>query len=311
MANEPSTERSPRDGVGQRMLAGSAHTALTGLPGLADALVEQTWGEVYTPDGPVAKDDLWLSCRDNIHSILTTLAGSGPSQQDLLRAARATGSRRAQQHCPLEWVLHAWRLGGQVLWTDLAARTGAQHPEELQQLVSAAGELWGVTERFSTEMALSYHTSEQEMLGGVELRTTMILDALLDGRAAEVRTEAEHLLDLGRGRGFVVAVAETSGEKQVSPRDLTQALRRRGLRSAWRLRTGCQVGIIGVDDGRTAQVTAALREHAVARIGVSQTLTALMEVGAGYRMAMLAMATLPRTGRARWRSTTACRTRWR
>ncbi|MCX2730507.1 helix-turn-helix domain-containing protein [Saccharopolyspora sp. NFXS83] len=190
-------------------------------------------------------------------------------------------------------MLHAWRLGGQVLWADLASRTGAQSPEEVRQLVGAAGELWGVTERFSTEMALSYHTSEQERLGGVELRHTMILDALLDGRAAEVRAEAEHLLDLGRGRNFVVAVAETSGEHQVSPRELTQALQRRGLRSAWRLRTGCQVGIIGVDDGRVGEVAAALREHAVSRIGVSQTLTALMEVGAEYRMTMLAMATLP------------------
>lgn len=293
MADGTSTGGSTVDGAQQRMLAGLAHTSLTRLPGLADALVEQTWGAVYTPDGPVGKDDLWRSCRDNIHSILTTLAGSGPSQQDLLRAARATGSRRAQQHCPLDWVLHAWRLGGQVLWADLASRSGARSPEELRQLVGAAGELWGVTERFSTEMALSYHTSEQEMLGGVELRHTMILDALLDGRAAEVRAEAEHLLDLGRGRGFVVAVAETSGEHQVAPRELTHALRRRGLRSAWRLRTGCQVGIIGVDDGRAGEVAAALREHAVARIGVSQTLTALMEVGAGYRMAMLAMATLP------------------
>ncbi|MCA1227204.1 CdaR family transcriptional regulator [Saccharopolyspora sp. 6M] len=295
MTDESTTEQPGQDtGDGeQRMLAGLARASLARVPELADALVDQTWGSVYTPDGPVAKDDLWRSCRDNIHGMLTTLSGTGPSRPDLLGPARSTGVRRAQQHCPLDWVLHAWRLSGQVLWADMAEHTGAHGPQHLRELVGSAGELWGVTERFSIEMALSYHAAEQELLGGAELRNTMIMDALLDGRATEVRGEAEHLLGLGRGKRFVVAVAETSGERPASPRELADGLRRRGLDSTWRLRTGCQVGIIGVGEGQPAEVAGALRERAVARIGVSQSLSALMEVGAGYRMAMLAMTTLP------------------
>ena len=274
-----------------RTLAALASTSLPRAPHLADDLVEQVWGDVYTLDGPVPKDDLRRSCQDNIEGILTTLAGTGPTPEQLMRAARATGSRRAHQHCPLEWVLHAWRLGGQVMWSDLAERTGAEGPEQLRELLDSAGRLWSVTERFCTEMAVSYHA--QEAHGGTDLRMTTIMDALLDGRASEVRTEAEHLLDLGRGRRFAVAVAETSGERPVSPQRITNALRRRGITSAWRLRTGCQVGIVALHDTEPGEIATMLREFAVARVGISSALTALLEVGAGYRMAMLALSTLP------------------
>ncbi|GAA3360184.1 hypothetical protein [Saccharopolyspora gregorii] len=60
MTDESTTEQPGQDtGDGeQRMLAGLARASLARVPDLADALVDQTWGSVYTPDGPVAKDDL-------------------------------------------------------------------------------------------------------------------------------------------------------------------------------------------------------------------------------------------------------------
>lgn len=280
----------------QRMLASLASTSLTRLPALADELVDQLWDDVYTPGGPVGQDDLWRSCRDNIGSILTSLHGSGPTPADLMQASRTTGARRAHQRCPLQWVLHAWRVGGQIMWNDLAERAGTDNPAQLRELVSSAGEFWSVTESFSTEMALSYQSMEQELQGGVDLRLSTVLDALLDGRAAEVRAEAEHVLNLSRNTRFVMVVAETSGDRPVSPQRLTSALGEKGISSVWRLRTGCQVGLVLVDDATPPTIAAILRAQAVARIGVSPILTELIEVCAGHRMAMLAMTTLPPRG---------------
>lgn len=44
-----------------RLLADLARSSLTRIPSLADELVDQVWGEVYSPKGPVPKDDLWRS----------------------------------------------------------------------------------------------------------------------------------------------------------------------------------------------------------------------------------------------------------
>ncbi|QGK69092.1 PucR family transcriptional regulator [Allosaccharopolyspora coralli] len=282
-----------RAGDEHRMLASLARTSLTRLPSLADELVDQVWGEPYDRDGPVTKDDLWRSCRDNISSILTTLHGAGPTASDLRQAARSTGVRRARQHCPLDWVLHAWQVGGHVLWSDLAERTGAADSEQLRELVRSASEVFRVTESYAAEMARSYQTHEQELRGSTDLRLMAVLDALIDGRAETVRVEAEQLLRLEGNRPFVVVTAETSSAQPLSPNRLNGFLADHGVSGAWRLRTGCQVGILTAEHATPAEVAAMLRRRTGGRVGVSPSLTNLGDVAAGHRMARLAMATLP------------------
>lgn len=277
----------------RRMLASFASTSLTRLPRLTDELVDQVWGEPYDRTGPVAKDDLWLSCRDNICSVLTTLHGAGPSAADLRQAARSTGARRAYQNCPLDWVLHAWQVGGHVLWSDIAERTGTEDPEQLRELVRSASEVFSVTESYAAAMARSYQTVEQELRGSTDLRLMAVLDALLDGRADTVRMEAEQLLRLGKNRPFVVAAAETSSARPPSPHRLNGFLAEHGVTGGWRLRSGCQVGILTADHVNPTEIATILRDRTSGRIGISAVLTGLPDVVAGHRMALLAMATLP------------------
>ncbi len=282
-----------REGDEHRMLASLARTSLTRLPSLADELVDQVWGAPYGRGGPVTKDDLWRSCRDNISSILTTLHGDGPTASDLRQAARSTGARRAHQHCPLDWVLHAWQVGGHVLWSDLAERTGAAGPEQLRELVQSASEVFRVTESYAAEMARSYQNVEHELRGSTDLRLMTVLDALLDGRADTVRVEAEQLLQLDRNRPFVVVTAETSSAQPISPHRLNGFLADHGVTGAWRLRTDCQVGILTADHATPADIATILRRRTGGRVGVSPSLNNLSDVVAGHRMARLAMATLP------------------
>lgn len=293
------TERTEEHAAGQdRLLTELADRSLRQLPRLADQLVDRVWGEPYTRHGPVPKDDLWHSCHDNLGGMLMALRGNGPSPEDLLDAARATGTRRAHQHCPLDWVLHAWRVGGQIMWTDFAERTGSDDAGQLQELVNSAAQVWGVTERFSIEMAATYQNLERQLLGAADQHMMSIMDALLDGRAAEVRTEAEHALKMRQDSRVLVVTAEDAGPRPVSPGKLAATLEEHGVRSEWRLRAGCQVGIVVGDQLPASRIAAILDGLATARIGVSPALDSLADVPSGYRMAMLAMTTMTagRTG---------------
>ncbi|WP_165777662.1 PucR family transcriptional regulator [Amycolatopsis antarctica] len=276
-----------------RLLAELARTSLTRLPVLADNLVDQVWGEVYTRDGPVPKDDLWRSCRDNLDGMLTALDGSGPSLPDLLHAAQETGTRRAYQHCPLDWVLHAWRVGGQVMWTDFAHQVGVTDTRQLEQLVASATEVWGVTERFSIEMAATYQNLEQELHATTDTRLMAVVDALLDDRLDEVRAEAETALKLAPEDQIVVIAVENSTEFAAAPHHLSYVLHQHGVRSVWRLRAGCQIGLAVTGQLGSGELATILDEHAAGRIGVSPSTANLRGVGGAYRMAMLAMTTLP------------------
>ena len=147
------------------LLGSLSGSSLDRLHTLADTLVDSLWGEVYAPQGPVPKDDLWRSCHDNIGNALKALNGVGPPAAVLLETARATGMRRARQHCPLGWVQRAWRIGGQVIWEDFACQAGVDDADELRRLVESASRVWQVNEQFSAEMAAAYQSVEQEIAG--------------------------------------------------------------------------------------------------------------------------------------------------
>lgn len=276
-----------------RELEALARSSLSGVPRLADDLVDRLWGEVYEPEGPVPKDDLWRSCNDNIGSILTALCELGPAPAELLQAARATGTRRAYQHCPLNWVLHAWREGGQVMWAELARHAGASETAQLTDLVDSAGRLWGVTERFSIEMATTYQRLAEEHAGGPDRYLLGIVDALLDGHISQVRTEAEHALRLRPGTRMLVLTSEVHGSDTCPARQTVAALEDAGFRPVWRLRGGCLVGLVATEDERVGELVDVLRVHATTRFGVSPVLSDLAEIPNGHRLALLAMSTLP------------------
>jgi hypothetical protein len=279
-------------------LADLAAQSLRVLPGLADDLVDRMWDATYDPAGPVPKDDLWRSCHDNLGNMLSALRGAGPTPATLLASARATGTRRAQQRCPLEWVLRAWHDGGEIMWQDLASRAGAEHPEDLHHLVRYASDVWGVTDRFSVEMAATYQRVEEHLLGTVDYHLADVLDALLDGRSDLITSDTARALHLDTSNRYAVAVAEDTSSYHGSVRVLARALERHGIPSTWHLRMGAHVGIVPTHDATPDQVAAILRLPAAGRIGLSPTFTSLSQVPTGYRMATLAMTALPPEGAA-------------
>jgi hypothetical protein len=276
------------------LLGALSGSSLDRLDTLADTLVDRLWGDVYAPRGPVPKDDLWRSCSDNVGSTLKALNGTGPPSAVLLETARATGMRRARQHCPLGWVQRAWRIGGQVIWEDFASQAGVDDADELRRLVESASRVWQVVEEFSAEMSATYQSAEQELAGTPDRRMADLLGALLDGRVTQAAGEVSRMLGLPvEGRFVVIVTEETS---RATMRDLAQTLHLAGLRTVWHFRARLHVGIAALDGDAPDILLNMLRCALSGRAGLSPVLRKLTEIPEGRRMAELAMNTVPPDG---------------
>ena len=276
------------------LLGSLSGSSLDRLHTLADTLVDRLWDDVYPPQGPVPKDDLWRSCHDNIGNVLRALNGAGPPSAVLLETARATGMRRAWQHCPLGWVQRAWRIGGQVIWEDFAGQAGVDDADELRRLVESASRAWQVNDEFSAEMSATYQSVEQELAGTRDRQRVDLLGALLDGRATEAAGEVSRVLGLPvEGRFVVIVTEETS---RATLRDLIQTLHLAGLRTVWHSRAGLHVGIVALDADTPDILLGMLRCALPGRAGLSPVLRKLTEIPEGRRMAELAMNTVPPGG---------------
>ncbi|MCF6745388.1 PucR family transcriptional regulator [Blastococcus sp. KM273128] len=243
-----------------------------------------------------SEQDLRESTRSNLEgglrSLVAAAAGNGTPH---LASARAVGARRAAQGLPLEAVLRAYRLGGQVTWETLLAvsRDGSAHHDTL--LLEVAGSVWRTNDAECAALAEGYRL-EQRRLEGIDERTRQqALDGLLDGRGGDpafVRGAAEVLgLPLDGRLMAVVALPGPDGAPALpSP---GEALLKRGVRSVWGVRGDAQVGLIGLGATRPGDLLALLRGSAHGPVGVSDVVDGAPAVGTAYRLAETAVRTLP------------------
>ncbi|HVA61770.1 MAG TPA: helix-turn-helix domain-containing protein [Mycobacteriales bacterium] len=280
----------PSSGVGTLGLE-----LLGDLSRLTDRLVQ----EIQRDDGRyeaerVADTDLWGSCHDNLARVLQTLTGTVPAGADPWDAPRATGRRRAQQGMPLESVLHAYRLGGRIIWESLV-EAGRRNPKvDVLTLLDGATGVWEVVDRFSSAVSDAYRATETELAQRLGHRQQALLDALVEGHGRDVAVSAEaaRALELPESGGYLVVTAAYDPATADLPRSPRDALAVRGLRSAWRIRADREVGIVAVGPAGAAATVDLLRRLVPGRAGISSEVAGLAEIGQGYRLAETALRTL-------------------
>ncbi len=269
---------------------------------LADQLVaaihDQESG--YRAAGSVPAADLRRSCRDNILTVLQQLAGTTPAGLDPFDAPRATGRRRAEQRLPLDTLLHSFRIGGRVIWDELAGEARRTGPEATDAVLDGATAVWEVVDRVSSEVAAAYRATEQQLAQVDATHTRVVLEGLLAGRGREpgMTAEAARVLGLPTSGGFAVVVAvEPDGGDALLP-GARQVLDARGMRSIWHRWPEQLVGVVALDGRGIESLHDVLRGFSNERIGVSAQLDVLADVQEGHLQAGTALATLPlgRTG---------------
>jgi len=287
----------PDDEASWTLIAELAGAMLGSVPDLADRLVAVivSSDRDYARSSVLSFDDLWQSCHDNISRILEALVNRGRTRPELLDAPRLTGHRRAEQGFPLEHLLRAFRLGGNVVWEAVLERARADGDVDVDQLVQGAGHIWEMIDVFSGEVTDAYRRTEARLARRNDQHRQALIDALLEGAGHDrsLVKSAAAILDLSESSRCIVVVAEVPPNAPEALRRPADPLGLVGVRSAWRLRAERQIGILSIGSATVGDVTAALRPRAGSRVGISPIVEGLAHVDVAFRLADTAMRTIP------------------
>lgn len=245
--------------------------------------------EVYRRRGLVPFDELWQGCHDSLTEVLQGLSHTGQHRPPRRARAVATGHRRAEQGVPLENVLHAYRLGGRLIWHALLeeARGCGAGTEEL--LAEAATLVWEGTDLYSAAVVASYRRTEAETISRDHTRRQHLLHQLLTGSGATAeRDRAVEALGLAPGDSLMVAVADGP-----SNANLSGSLESAGLRSEWAVLQANLAGLISCPPPRQPSARQVLASVPGARVGLSAPFTSPDGAPSAYRQAELALRSIP------------------
>jgi hypothetical protein len=278
-------------------LAELAPRLLDQLDPMTDRMIEvlQRTEPAYREVLGHGEEEMRASTRANLDRGLRTLIGAASgTPTSSLRAAREVGRRRAAQGVPLEAVLRAYRLGGQVTWEALleASRRSSRAHDTL--LLEVAGSVWRSNDAECSAVAEGYREEQRRLAGIDDVASQQVLDGLLDGRGGDpayVRSASELLAVPLEGRLVaVVALPGPDGEPGLDAPGA--ALLKRGVRSVWGIRSGAQVGVVALRPGG-CEVLTWLPTMANGPVGVSAVVVGAAAAATAYRLAETAARTLP------------------
>jgi hypothetical protein len=206
--------------------------------------------------------------------------------------ARDVGRRRAQQGVPLDALLRAYHIGGQVLFTALLQwGSDVGVPQERSAMV--ADDVWNVVDLHCAAATTSYRAVEDELSGGRVAECGHLLDALLNGDAdREAVTAAARAWALPE-RGRYIVVVQRPSDWGAPPLSLAELpVRVAGIRVAWRIHGGCAIGVIALGDAPLAKIATASPSMPGRRTGISLVVEGISELGRARRLAELAVRTV-------------------
>ncbi|MFC7846710.1 PucR family transcriptional regulator [Streptomyces sp. NPDC057382] len=325
-APQPRTRRirSLIDADALRVLHRAARVLLDDLPELTDRLLA-VLGEQEPAYRAALENDrtgTWQEAYRSLRHSVTSLIDPRGSREAAHRCTWRIGVARAEQGLPLDALLHAFRLGGSLVWQRLVEETARAEPEDIRLLVHVATDVWNFVDEHCTLVADAYRQAERQLAWRRENRVRLLAAALLDGtsRIADLPETAEGLGLPEQGRYVVVAVACDRPQGLTGVRALAPA---HGDGTYWHAGADVDYGIVllgdgapngpdgssdGAGDGETAggygtphrDPLAALGVPADGapgrRVGIGNAVTGLAAVGDARRLADLALSICPAEG---------------
>ncbi|WP_314220084.1 PucR family transcriptional regulator [Streptomyces zaehneri] len=316
----PRHVRSLIDADALRVLHRAARVLLADLPDLTDRLVAALQDQEPAYRAAVTSDPaaIWQEVHRSLRHSVSSLIDPRGSRDAARRCSWKIGATRAEQGLPLDALLHAFRLGGSLVWQGLIEETCRTAPEDVRLLVHIAADVWNFVDEHCTLVADAYRQVERQLAWRRENRLRVLAGALLDGasRIADL-PETAQALDLPE-EGRYVVVAVTAG----CPSDAAgaRAAHGRGRRVYWHTGVEVDYGIVllgedeseieGADEGGSgrgsggrnagspAPTSAVPPASGSARTGVGTAVSGLAAVGDARRLADIALDMCPRTGGA-------------
>ncbi|WP_320779951.1 helix-turn-helix domain-containing protein [Streptomyces sp. CRN 30] len=284
-----------------RVLHRAARVLLDDLPDLTDRLVAVLQEQEPAYRAAMAGDPTgtWQEAHRSLRHSVTSLLDPRSNREAARRCSWRIGAARAEQGLPLDALLHAFRLGGSLVWQCLVEETSRTAPEDVRLLVHVASDVWNFVDEHSTLVADAYRQVEWQLNRRRENRARLLTAALLDGssRIADL-PEAAQALDLPE-HGRYVVVAVTGGHPARTDLARTAAVPD-GARVHWHAGVDVDHGIVlvtsGGGDGPDAPAPVRTDLAPGVRIGVGTPVDGLAAVGDARRLADTALRICPAGG---------------
>ncbi|MFC8265971.1 PucR family transcriptional regulator [Streptomyces cinereoruber] len=277
-------------------LSGVAAALHARLPELAGRMALRIRSEVdaYKDESLVSPDAVRRSCAANADFVLTHLRRKDAPDAE---AARETGRARAEQGVPLADTLRAYRIGSELLWTEILAEARTRPEVSDDLLVSESADFWALFGLYAEAVAVAYRETAAELTSRGQARRSALAEALFTGVITDhTLWEAARELGLPEQGPYAVAVAEAGAPGEEPLAGVEAALLRADLPSAWRLLPDRQLGLIALPTAAAEDTCLRVLRRSRARVGFSPCFPSLRSVPQNLRFARLALSGLPGTG---------------
>ncbi|EGD53596.1 PucR family transcriptional regulator [Gordonia neofelifaecis] len=238
----------------------------------------------YVDGGPLAEEELRGACRDNLAEIIRALAGAEPN----LKPALAVGRLKAERGVPLAALLHAFRLGGRLIWEQLTTLSKGPGDPELHE---CAALLWELIDAFSDAAVEAYRDTETLLAHSDAQARYRLIRTLFDDHAdGSVRSlAAMRTLGIPEDGVFQIVVVVPADHGAALPGRLGTALRDAGAHTVWDSQVDVHVGLLRTPSSREAErAIDRLGELVGGRVGVSSPFTNPVAVPTALAEARLA-----------------------
>ncbi len=225
----------------------------------------------------------------SVQNALTALCVPVGDREEFLDTPRAVGERRLQQGVPVDTIMRAYHLGGEVVAGALAQ--WAVDEATPSESVLVLDDLWSVVDEHSAAAVDALRTAGTSPPGGQT--TGILLDALLNGAggsAGIVSAVANAYALPEEGTYAVIVRRPTDDGPLIEPSGLPA--RAAGIRLIWRMHGQCAVGVAVLGALPVPALTGGLDRGNDFRTGVSLAVEGLADLGRARQLAELASRTL-------------------
>ncbi|MYR43637.1 PucR family transcriptional regulator, partial [Streptomyces sp. SID5910] len=280
-----------------RVLHRAARGLLDDLPGLTDRLVallreqEPAYRTALAKDPTASWQEVHRSLRHSVASLLDPRGARDAAR----RCSWRIGTTRAEQGLPLDALLHAFRLGGSLVWQRLVEETSRTAPEDVRLLVHVAADVWNFVDEHCTLVADAYRQTEWQLSRRRQNRARLLAAGLLDGtsRIADLPEAAQALGLPEQGRYVVVAVTGANPARSATAR---AAVVPDGTRVHWHSGAEVDYGIVLLGPGDDEPAPPGDAVPGGLRIGIGSPVEGLAAVGEARGLADTALGICPEGG---------------
>jgi hypothetical protein len=210
--------------------------------------------------------------------------------------ANQVGGRRARRGVPVEAMLRAYHIGGQVLFGAFlkwAADENLSH----ERTVALTDDVWRIVDLHCASATAGFRAVEEETVGSQAAESGRMLDALLNGDADRDAVQAAACACGLPEHGRYVVLVRRPSDWSAPPLTATELPAKvAGLRVRWRMHGGRALGVIAIGAATAPMIAAAVAAVPGRHTGVGLAVEGLAELGRARRLAELAVRTVTAPG---------------